>query len=157
MNGALAGAGRRTFAAWALATWVVLLLTAFAAVQYLRHADWIYLVAASVVIVGCIGAILRQAWARPLLQVSCMLLALWALITGVWMVRQWDQFALARQQVMAQPQVAPLGLWLIARAQRTWQVALALKVAAIPLLAWLAWTLGQPAVRGQFHHRRQGA
>lgn len=159
MSGALgggtsAGGRRRTFAAWALATWVILLLAAFAGVQYARHADWIYLAAALGVIAACAGAILRQAWARGLLQLLCVLLAVWTVVTGVWMAGQWDQFALARARALAQPQAAALWLWQIARDQRTWQVALGLKAAAVPLLGWLAWTLGRPAVRGQFHGRR---
>jgi hypothetical protein len=42
---------------------------------------------------------------------------------------------------------------MIARAERTWQVGLALKAVAIPLLLWLAWQLGRPAVRAQFRRR----
>jgi hypothetical protein len=144
----------RKFAAWALGAWVLLLLAAFGAVQYLRGANYVYLLAALLVIVVCAGCILRQRWARPLLRGLCLLLALWALSTGVLMLRQWDQFALARQHALVQPELAQLTLWLVARAQRTWQVALTLKALAVPLLLWLAWTLGRPSVRAQFHGRR---
>jgi hypothetical protein len=48
-----------------------------------------------------------------------------------------------------------MALWMIARAQRTWQVGIALKLAAIPALLWLAWQLGRPAVRTQFRSRRR--
>ena len=144
----------RSFATWALGAWVLLLLAAVGAVQYLRGGDLAYLVAALLVIVVCAGCILRQGWARPVLRGLCLLLALWALATGVLMLRQWDQFALARQHALAQPELAELTLWLVARAQRTWQVALTLKALAVPLLLWLAWTLGRPNVRAQFHSRR---
>lgn len=144
----------RRFAAWALGAWVLLLLAALGAVQYLRGGDFAYLAAALVIIVTCAGGILRQGWARPLLRGVCLVLALWALATGVLMLRQWDQFDLARQHALAQPELAPLGLWLVARAQRTWQVALALKALAVPLLLWLAWALGRPNVRVQFRSRR---
>lgn len=144
----------RRFAAWALGAWVLLLLAALGAVQYLRGGDFVYLAAAVVVIVTCAGGILRQSWARPLLRGVCLVLALWALATGVLMLRQWGQFDLARQHALTQPKLAPLGLWLVARAQRTWQVALALKALAIPLLLWLTWTLGRPQVRAQFRSRR---
>lgn len=148
------GRSPRKFAAWAPGAWVLLLLAAFGAVQYMRGAHFAYVAAALLVIVLCAGCILRQRWARPWLRGTCLLLALWALATGVLMLRQWDQFELARQQVIAQPELAQLGLWLVARAQRTWQVALALKALAIPLLLWLAWTLGRPEVRAQFRSRR---
>lgn len=144
----------RSFATWALGAWVLLLLAAVGAVQYLRGGDHVYLVAALLVIVACAGCILRQGWARPVLQGLCLLLALWALATGALMLRQWDQFALARQHALAQPELGELTLWLVARAQRTWQVALALKALAVPLLLWLAWALGRPNVRAQFRTRR---
>jgi hypothetical protein len=44
---------------------------------------------------------------------------------------------------------------MIARAQRTWQIGLALKMVAIPVLCWLAWQLGQPLVRAQFRSRQR--
>ena len=145
-------AGSR-FALWALAVWVVLLLAMMGAVQYLRQANFIYLAAAAVTMVVCAGCVLRQAWARPTLRVLCVLLALWALISGALMLSQWDRFAIARQHALAQPALSEVALWLIARAQRTWQVALGLKAASIPLLLWLAWQLGQPAVQVQFKQR----
>ena len=147
------GASTRGFAPWALGVWVVLLLALAGAVQYLRHADFVYLLAAGVVIVVCAGCILRQGWARPTLRVLCAALVVWALVSGGVMLSQWDRFALARQQVLVQPELADLGLWLIARAQRTWWVALGLKAVAVPLLLWLAWALGRPAVSAQFKRR----
>lgn len=143
----------RRFAPWALGVWMVLLLAMFGAVQYLRRADFVYLAAAVIVLVICAGCILRQGWARPPMRTVCVLLVLWALASGGLMLSQWGSFALARQHALAQPQLADLALWLIARAQRTWQVALGLKVLAIPLLGWLTWELGRPAVRRQFKRR----
>ena len=143
----------RRFAPWALGVWMVLLLAMFGAVQYLRRADFVYLAAAAIVLVICAGCILRQAWARPAMRTVCVLLVLWALASGSLMLSQWGSFALARQHALAQPQLADLALWLIARAQRTWQVALGLKVLAIPLLSWLTWELGRPSVRTQFNRR----
>jgi hypothetical protein len=71
----------------------------------------------------------------------------------VLMLQQWGDFDTARQHARAQPQLSDVALWMIARAERTWQVGLALKAAAIPLLLWLAWQLGRPAVRAQFRPR----
>ena len=141
------------FALWALGVWVVLLLAMMGAVQYLRQANFVYLAAAAVTIVVCAGCVLRQGWARPALRVLCIVLALWALISGALMLGQWDRFAMARQHALAEPAMTEVALWLIARAQRTWQVALGLKAASIPLLIWLAWQLDQPAVQAQFKQR----
>lgn len=124
------------------------------AVQYLRQGNFIYLAAAALTMVACAGCVLRQGWARPGLRILCVLLALWASISGALMLGQWDSFAIARQHALAQPALAEMALWLIARAQRTWEVALGLKAASIPLLLWLAWQLGRPAVQAQFKRRR---
>lgn len=146
-------ASARRFSAWAVGPWVLLLFAALGFVQYLRHAEYIYLAAALLVVVVCAGCILRQAWARPAMQMLAVLLALWALASGVLMLQQWGDFDTARQHALAQPQLGEVALWTIARAERTWQVGLALKAAAIPLLLWLAWQLGRPTVRAQFRPR----
>ncbi|MEP6897779.1 MAG: hypothetical protein ABI870_04520 [Rhodanobacter sp.] len=140
----------RRFALWGIGPWILLLLAALGCLQYFQHAEYVYMVAAVLTMVICGGSILRQAWARPGLQVLAVLLAAWSLVTGVLMFRQWDAFALARQHALAQPRLGDLAVWMIDRAQRTWQVGLALKAIAIPLLLWLAWQLGRPAVREQF-------
>ncbi len=145
----------RRFSVWLVGLWVLLLFAALGAVQYLQHGEYPYLVAALLVIVVCAGCILRQAWARPAMQVLAVVLAAWALLTGVLMLSQWGDFALAREHAMAQPQLGDVALWMIARAQRTWQVALALKALAIPLLLWLAWQLGRSDVRARFRPRRR--
>jgi hypothetical protein len=146
----------RRFSAWPIGVWVLLLLAATGAVQYLQHAEYAYLLAALLIIAVCAGCILRQAWARPVMQILAVLLALWALLGGVLMLQQWGDFEIARQHAQAQPQLGEAALWMIARAQRTWQVGLALKAIAIPLLLWLAWQLGRPAVRAQFRPWRSG-
>ena len=150
----VAGAANRRFAPWAIGPWVLLLLAAIGFVQYLRHAEYLYLGAAVAVIVVCAGCILRQAWSRSAMQVLALLLATWSLVTAVLMLQQWGDFEIARQHARAQPQLGEMALWMIARAQRTWQVGIALKLAAIPALLWLAWQLGRPAVRAQFRSRR---
>jgi hypothetical protein len=145
----------RRFSVWMIGVWVVLLFAAMGAVQYLQHAEYAYLLAALLVFVACAGCILRQAWARPTMQWLAVLLALWALVSAVLMLRQWGDFEAARQHALAmQAQFAEIALWTIARAQRTWQVGLALKAIAIPMLLWLAWQLGRPAVCAQFKQRR---
>ncbi len=141
------------FSAWMIGLWVVLLLAAMGCVQYLQHGDYAYLLSGLTVIVACIGCLLRQAWARPVMRALAVLLALWSLVSGVLMLQHAGDFERARQHALSQPQLAQIALWLIARAQRTWQVGIALKALAIPLLLWLAWTLGRPRVRAQFRSR----
>lgn len=143
----------RRFAVWGIAPWVLLLIAALGCVQYLQHGEYGYLLAALIVVVVCAGCILRQAWARPTMRVLAVLLALWFLATGVQMLQHWDDFETARQHALTQPQVAEMAIWMINRAQRTWQAGLALKALAIPLLLWLAWQLGRPTVRAQFRSR----
>lgn len=145
--------GRR-FALWAVVPWVVLLLSALACAQYLNHRDYPYLIASLLVFVVSAGCILRLAWARFAMQLVAVVLAIWSLATGVLMLRHWGEFELARQHAMSQPQITELAVWMINRAQRTWEVGLALKALAVPMLLWLAWRLGRPQVRAQFGVRR---
>jgi hypothetical protein len=147
-------ASARRFSVWPIGVWILLLLAAMGSVQYLQHAEYAYLLAALLIIVVCAGCILRQAWARPITQVLAVLLALWALVSGLLMLQQWGDFETAREHAQALPQLGEVALWMIARAQRTWQVGLALKAIAMPLLLWVAWQLGRPAVRAQFKRRR---
>ncbi|HEY8683005.1 MAG TPA: hypothetical protein VIM06_07525 [Rhodanobacter sp.] len=144
----------RRFAAWAIGPWLLLMLAALGCVQYLQHAEFAYLVAALVVVVVCAGCILRQGWARPAMRALAAMLALWALVSAVLMLQHGGDFERARQHALAQPQFGQVMLMLVDRAQRTWQVGLALRAIAIPLLLWLAWVLGRPTVRAQFRQVR---
>jgi len=137
------------FATWRVLTWIVLLLAAIGGVLYMRHGDYPYLVGTFVVIVACAGSILRQPWARQVLRVVALLLALWAVATGGLMLAQWGQFAAARAHALTQPQ-ADILLLLIEQARRNFLLGLVLKALLIPLLLWLAWLLGRPSVRAQF-------
>ncbi len=146
----------RRFAAWAIGPWMILLLAGLGFVQYLRQAQYLYLVAALAVIAVSAGCILRQAWARDAMRVLAVLLALGALYSLMLDVTHWGDFERARRHVLAQsPALAELGLWMIDRAQRIREVSVAIKVVAMPLLLWLAWALGRPAVRPQFRTRRR--
>lgn len=137
------------FGVWRVGTWIVLLLAGFGAVLYLRHGDYPYLAGALAVIVVCAGGILRQPWARQALRLVALLLALWALATGGLMLSQWGQFDAARAHALTQPQPDVL-LVLIEQARRSFVLGLVLKALLVPLLLWLAWQLGRPAVRAQF-------
>jgi hypothetical protein len=141
------------FSWWMMVIWLIFLFAALGAVQYMAHAEYAYLLASAVVIVVCAGCILKLRWARPTMQVLALLLALWSITTAVLMLRQWGEFEVARQHAQNEPQLRELALWMVERAQRTWQVGIALKALAIPVLVCLAWQLGRPVVRGQFRPR----
>lgn len=170
----------RAFAAWRVVVWLSLLLATFGCVQYIRHAslvwtqarvlapgsaiaagtlqrmlawDIVYLLAALVLIVLCAGCILRQGWARLPLRVAAVILAIWALVTGVQLLMQWWQFDRASADALAQLQADVVLQQAVLHAQRSYRLAMALKIVAVPLLLWLAWRLGTPAVRSHFRVR----
>ena len=173
--------GRRKsgFAWWRMLVWVLLLLAAFGGVQYISHAqqvwgalqalpagdqqntgvlhgmlawDIAYLVAALVVIAACAGCILRQEWARPVLRVVALVLCVWSAYRGVLLWQQWQAFDAANAAILAAGGQAVPGS--LADLRRILLAGLGLRVAAVPVLLWLAWQLGHPAVRLQFRARR---
>lgn len=172
--------GRPGFAVWRVVTWLLLLLAAFGCVQYLSHAqllwtqrqalaldagasatmrgmlawDIAYFLAAFVMIVLCAGCILRQAWARPALRLASMLLALWMLASGGTMLAQWPAFERASAEALGQLHGDAVMQQALLHARHTYLVALVLKALAVPVLGWLGWRLGAPAVRAQFRSRR---
>lgn len=174
--------GRRKpiFAWWRMLAWVLLLLAAFGGVQYIHHAQQVwgalqalpagdtqnapvlhnmlswdigYLIAALVVIVACAGCILRQAWARPVLRVVALVLCVWSAYRGILMWQQWQSFD-AVNILFASGQPSPGQVAQMADLRRILLAGFGLRVAAVPILLWLAWQLGHPAVRLQFRSRR---
>lgn len=168
-----ANAGRG-FAFWRLGLWVVLLLATFGCMQYLRHAqrvwphysgisatdlqhhaalgtmlawDVAYFVISFAIIVLCAGGILRQPWARTPLRAVLLLQAAWMFVSGIMLWRQWH----AWQQLQSSSGATAD---MLAQGGKGIMLALAFKLLAIPLLLWLAWRLGRPAVRAQFARRR---
>lgn len=148
-------AGSREFAAWPVAVWLLLLLAAYSGVQYLRFGNYFYLAAAMGVIVVCAGCVLRQEWARLAMPATAVLLVCWAIYSGVLMWMGREKFEVARQMALDNPQLGDAGLMMVERARRTFQVVLAIKAIGVPLLLWLAWTMGRPKVAAQFHTRRR--
>lgn len=158
------------FALWRMITWVMLLVAGFLGSQYLTHAQKLwgvlqtlpagdteniaavhgmlgwdigYLVASFIVIVACAGCIMRQAWARSVLRVVALVLSVWLAYRGALL---WQQLSTLDQLgTSLQAQLGDL--------KRPLLIALALQVVAVPALLWLAWQLGQPAVRLQFRPR----
>jgi uncharacterized membrane protein len=169
------------FAWWRMLAWVLLLLAAFGGVEDIYHAQQVwgvlaalpagddqsasalhimlawdlgYLAAAFVVIVTCAGCILRQAWARPVLRVVALVLCVWCAYRGALLWQQWNAFHAAHAILLAggQPTLAQTAQ--LDDLKRLLLAGLGLRVAAVPLLLWLAWQLGHPAVRLQFRARR---
>ncbi|WP_233840921.1 hypothetical protein [Dyella sp. 2HG41-7] len=158
------------FAWWRMLTWVLLLFAAFGGVQYIHHAQQVwgamqnvssgdtdsakalrdmltwdlgYLAASLVVIVACAGCIMRQAWARSVLRAVALVLCVWSAYRGVLLWHQWS----------ALDQAGDPSLLQLAEFKRVLLTTLALRVVAVIALLWLAWQLGQPAVRLQFRPR----
>lgn len=169
----------RGFALWRVLVWLLLLLAAFGGVQYFSHAellwgqrhaftpgaaagawrrllawDVVYLLAALTLIVLCAGCILRQAWARPAMRVAAAVLALWMLASGGAMLAQWPQLLQASRDALGQLHDQAALQQAVLHARRSYLLALVLKGLAVPVLLWLSWRLGTPAVRMQFHARR---
>lgn len=171
--------GRR-FMLWRVLVWLLLLLAAFGCVQYFSHAELLwgqrhayaadsaatgelhrllawdiaYLLAAFALFVLCAGCILRQAWARPAMRVAAAVLALWMLASGGAMLAQWPQLLQASRDALGQLHDQAALQQAVLHARRSYLLALVLKGIAVPVLLWLSWRLGTPAVRGQFHARR---
>jgi hypothetical protein len=148
-------AGPREFAAWSAAVWLLLLLAAYGGVQYLRFGFYEYLAGALGVIVVCAGCVLRQEWARLAMRAVAVLLACWAVYSGVLMWQEREQFDMARQAALANPQLGDVALMIIERKHRIWQVTIGIKAIGVPLLLWLAWAMGRASVAAQFHTRRR--
>lgn len=148
-------AGSHGFAVWPVAVWLLLLLAAYGGVQYLRFGFYAYLAAALGVIVVCAGCVLRQEWARLAMRATAFLLACWAVYSGVAMWQGREQFELARQAALANPELGDVALLMVERARRTWAVGIGIKAVGVPLLLWLAWSMGRPSVAAQFHTRRR--
>ena len=165
------------FAAWRIVVWLMLLLAAFGCLQYSLHAqqvwaalqtagsadatshlrgvlawDLVYLAGALVIIVICAGAILRQAWSRVALQVVAVLLAIWALVSGISLFAHWHEIDNAA--ALLPPGADEAAQQTVSRLRRNFEMAVALKFVAVPVLLWLAWRLSRPAVREQFRPRR---
>jgi hypothetical protein len=170
----------RRFALWRVVVWLLLVLAAFGCLQYFNHAqllwnqrqvlaadaaastalrgmlawDIAYLVAAAGLIVLCAGCILRQAWARPALRVAAALLALWMLASGITLMVQWPAFERSSTEALGQLRDDVALRQALLRARHSYVAALVLKAIAVPVLSWLSWRLGVPAVRAQFRSRR---
>lgn len=168
-------ASRLGLSGWRVVTWLLLLLAVFGILQYSVHAwhvaEWLrkggqapshaaltrmlawdiaYLVGACITLTVAAAALLRRGWARPALRVVAGLLALWLLATALMLVAHWSGFSHRTEELMSLPGLADGARMLLERARRNYLVGMGLKLAAVPILAWLSWYLGRVRVRGQF-------
>lgn len=171
------------FALWRIVAWLMLLLAAYGCLQYLVHGEQVwgvlkqlppgndsdlsqlrkmlawdvgYFAIAFGVVVICAGAILRQAWARPALQVASILLALgWGVAGGLMLLSQWREFSQGVAMTNAQAPLDPASLQALEHVRRSFVIAMAAKAAAVPVLLWLAWWLGRVPVKAGFHELRR--
>lgn len=180
----LRGAGHADgLALWRIVAWLMLLLAAYGCLQYAVHGEQVwgvlkqlppgnaddasqlrkilawdvgYFVVAFGVVVVCAGAILRQAWSRPALQIVSVLLALgWGVAGGLMLLSQWREFSQGIAMTNAQAPLDPASLQALDHVRRSFVIAMAAKAVAVPVLLWLAWWLGRPTVKAGFHQLRR--
>jgi hypothetical protein len=166
------------FAPWRIVCWVLLLLAAMGILQYADHAwrvaallhagagndagalgrllawDIAYLAGACLTLSAVTGTLLRREWARRMLRVIAVLLAVWALATAIVMFAQWNAFQHVSADLLARPGTTAGDRAVLAHARRIFMAGTAFKLVAVPVLLWLAWRLGVPGVRAQFAVRR---
>lgn len=159
---------------WRIVTWLLLLLAIFGILQYSGHAwrvvtlmraggadghapltgmlawDAVYLLVACVTVTAAAGALLRRTWARPVLRVVAAVLSAWLLVTAIMLVAHWNSFSNHSAAYLAQSRPGDAGRALLEHMRRRYLVAIVLKAIGVPVLAWLAWRLGVPAVRDKF-------
>ena len=159
---------------WRIVTLLLLLLAIFGILQYSGHAwrvvalmhadgqgdhapltemlawDIVYLLAACVTVTAAAGTLMLRGWARPVLRVVAAALSVWLLVTAIMLVAHWSSFNNHSAAFLAQTRPGDAGRALIDHGQRTYLVAIILKAIGVPILVWLAWHLGVPAVRSQF-------
>ena len=86
-----------------------------------------------------------DSYARDMaLRVAAVLLAAWALASGV---------LLASAMRALLPADTAVSL-MVAQLPHSYLLALGMKAVAVPVLLWLAWRLGRPDVRARFMRRR---
>jgi hypothetical protein len=167
------------FAWWRMIVWMLLLVAGFGCVQYVRHVQQLwgvlqtlpagdsdidqvrvmlawdagYFVVAFAVIVVSAACILRQAWARPALRVLSLALAVWAAYRAVVAWYQWHMLTVIGPTLLAMGRSTPGQLAETQHMQNLLLISAGVGAAAVVVLLWLAWQLGQPAVRLQFRAR----
>jgi hypothetical protein len=159
--------------------WVLLLAAGFGCVQYIQHAQQLwgvlqtlpagdgdidkvntmlawdagYFIVAFIVIVASAGCILRQAWARPVLRVLSLALGIWAAYRAVIAWYQSRTFGYVNAALVSAGHSTPEQTAQIQHMQNLALITAGVGAVTVLVLLWLAWQLGQPAVRLQFRAR----
>lgn len=162
------------FAPWRVVVWLVMLLSAaglvlngYACVVFVQaiaamsaeamaQADprvalaWslAYTVAALAIMVTALATLRWREWARQAMRILAVLLALWALYTAWVTFDQWRQLGAVLSQAGLPDDLLAVGQ----RQRNVLFIGLCMKAISVPVLAWLAWALGRPAVRDRFRH-----
>jgi hypothetical protein len=170
---------KKGFAWWRMIAWVLLLVAGFGCVQYIQHAQQLwgvlktlpagdsdidkahamlawdagYFIVAFAVIIASAGCILRQAWARPVLRVISLVLAVWAAYRAVLAWYDQHMLSVVGQTLVKIGRSSPEQIAESEHAQHLLLISAGIGAVAVVVLLWLAWQLGQPAVRLQFRAR----
>jgi hypothetical protein len=171
----LKGPGQaRPFAPWRIVVWLVMLLAAvgfvinaagiLAAVSAIRSISAEAIAAgapdprvflawsvgntlgAFVVMVVALGTLRWREWGRSAMRIAAGVLAVWAIVTAVIAFHQWQVIGVE----LAQGGLEPEQLLRDVKLRSILVVGIVLKAVSVPVLAWLAWTLGRVPVRQQF-------
>lgn len=169
-------ARRRSLALYRIVIWCVQLLAMFAVLEYVR---FLYgavagahslgalfraqgglaglltgkpFVALLSLLVACVtvsiaaGTLLYREWARRAMRVLAVLLALWSLATA------WEWYAALHplQGMITRYHDNAVAMLHLTRMLHQVEAVLVLKLVSVPVLGWLCWRLGRPAVREQF-------
>ncbi|HEX7339081.1 MAG TPA: hypothetical protein VF271_04010 [Rhodanobacteraceae bacterium] len=163
---------------WRVAVWLVLLLAVFGILQYCVHGwhvaqalqapgnkhahdgligllvwDVAYLVGACITLAVTASALMWRSWSRRALRIVAVIWALWFLATGILLAARYVAYLHHSEALLDGPQLSAAARALLDRVHRSYEVGIALKAAAVVVLAWLAWRLGMPAVCAQFAGR----
>jgi hypothetical protein len=170
---------RTGFAWWRMIAWILLLVAGFGCVQYIQHAQQLwgvlqtlptgdgdidkahvmlawdagYFIVAFAVIIASAGCILRQAWARPVLRVLSLVLAMWAAYRAVFALYQRHVLSVIGQALATVGRSSSEQVAETQHAQQVLLISAGIGAVAVVVLLWLVWQLGQPAVRLQFRAR----
>jgi hypothetical protein len=105
-----------------------------------------YTLAAFAIIVVTLSTLRWRDWARGAMRIMALLLMVWAAYTAWVAYGQWQQLGIVLGQAGLPPERVMEGN----RLRSIMLAGVLLKVVSVPVLAWLAWTLGSLRVRQQF-------
>lgn len=175
---ALTRRGRPRPQVWRIAVWMVALVATIGALLYARHIvqtllrlheidvpvdarnaayvqmawDVAYVLASALLLWLAAMTLNGRTWARSFLRVACVVVALWAAITG-WGL--WSGTADLRHTIdgaLADPAMPDELRSQVQSILGALYLGIVVRVLAIPTLGWLAWRLGRPdtdAAEGQ--------